>query len=136
MKTIIYNHKKTGVKLIKGIDCNYHHIKEDDNSCAMPSEWIENTNDWELVTPERESYEILFDDKNFIFFRNTITGEEFHIGDNVELKAHTSYTDGKRKFKIKSFQIQDAIITNTSEFVYTWTEDGKCPHLNDLIKIK
>jgi len=138
MKTIIYKHKKTGIKVIKGISGNYHRLDEVIDSCEIPSDFIEDTDDWKLfeIKPERETYHIFLDVKtDSLFFKNTITGEEFHIGDKVELKPNTSYVDGKRRFKIKSFQISDAITTNKFEYVYIWTEDGKCPPLNDLIKI-
>lgn len=132
----IYKNKITGDLVILKDD--YFHFF--DGECIskenkLPKKMVFESSDWSIVNGDsREYYELLLDDDKQIYFKSLWTGIEYRIGDKVKLKPNVSYSCGKRHFKICSWYINyGPEIKNKFGFVYINTEDGKTPHLSDII---
>jgi hypothetical protein len=126
---IIYKHKKTGKKVLKNGE-NYIFIGKDN---SLPKDMIENTMDWELISPKTIKYE-LFKNGDKVYFQNIITEQEFHIGDKVTIIENMRFEDGKRNFKIKSFNYYKKKM-KFHDWIYIKTNDDRDININDLIKL-
>lgn len=132
----IYKNEITGDLVILKDD--YFHFF--DGECVskenkLPKKMVFESSDWSIVNGDsRENYELLLNDDKQIYFKSTWTGIEYRIGNTVRLNPNTSFSDGKRNFKICSWYISDdPIIKNQFEFVYIITEEGRSIHLDDII---
>lgn len=97
---------------------------------------VRGSSDWELITGNgRESYELLLDDSNEIYFKSTVTEQEYRIGDKITIQQNISFGDGKRNFVISNWYLSSSSIErNIFCYVYVITEcDGRSIHLNDII---
>jgi len=99
MKT--YKHIKTGKVVMKGRDA-YFEIDSTCNPNWIPHWVVEDSSDWELI---REQWELKIKECNKeIYFVNTITGVQFHIGDYITIKdPNHSFGDGIRNHTISGF---------------------------------
>ena len=137
MTKIIYKHKITNDLVIKKGE--YFHFLTDEcisEENKLPKLMVVNSNDWELITNNgRESYELLLDEDNEIYFKSTITGQEYRIGDNFTIVQNMSFGDGKRNFTIGRWYISSLPSErNIFEYVYVHTEcDDRGIHLNNVI---
>jgi hypothetical protein len=137
MSKIIYKHRKTNDLVVKKDD----HFYFFDDDCVseqnkLPKLMVVGSDDWELITNNgRESYELLLDNNNEIYFKSIITGQEYKIGDEITIQKNMSFKDGKRNFKIGRWYINGhPVERNIFEFVYAHTEcDDRSIHLNDVV---
>jgi len=137
MNKIIYKHRKTNDLVVKKDD----HFYFFDGNCIseqnkLPKLMVVGSDDWELITNNgRESYELLLDINNEIYFKSIITGQEYKIGDEIIIQKNMSFADGKRNFKIGRWYITGhPIERNIFELAYVHTEcDDRSIHLNDVI---
>jgi hypothetical protein len=138
MGKIIYKHKKTNDLVIKKGD--YFHFLNDEclsEENKLPKLMVVDSDDWELISNKGiESYELLLDDNKEIYFKSTITGQEYRVGHYFTIKENMSFGDGKRNFKIGDWYIisSSPVERNIFSYVYVYTEcDGRSVHLNDII---
>lgn len=93
-----YRHKKTG-NIITKYGNKYTYSTE----YVIPAWIVENSNEWELV---EEMWELKIKENKDLYFKNTITGVEFHVGDEVTIKSfNTNFGDGVRNHVISGFNI-------------------------------
>jgi hypothetical protein len=103
-----YRHKKTGKVVMKGRD-SYFEINPNCNvqfkSDLIPEWVVEDSCDWE---PIREQWELKIKECNKeIYFKNTVTEVEFHIGDYITIKDQNhSFGDGVRNHTISGFTFE------------------------------
>jgi len=137
MSKIIYKHRKTNDLVVKKDD--YFHFFDGDcisEQNKLPMLMVVGSDDWELITNDgRESFELLLDDNNEIYFKSIITSQEYRIGDEITIQKNMSFFDGKRDFKIKRWYISThPVERNIFNFVYAGTEyDDHSIHLRDVI---
>jgi hypothetical protein len=59
---------------------------------------------------------------------------EYHPGDDMTINKNMSYSDGRRDFFIKGFDISDKPNAEGAfQFVYVRTACGRSIHLSDVI---
>lgn len=93
-----YKHKKSGIIVSENGDSYIG-----SNECMIPSSIVENSDEWELI---EEMWEMLIKENKELYFKNTFSGIEFHIGDKVEIvNNNISFGDGVRKHIIKGFNV-------------------------------
>jgi hypothetical protein len=137
MSKIIYKHKKTEDLVIK--KGNYFHFLNDEcpsEENKLPKLMVIGSSDWELITCNgRESYELLLDDSNEIYFKSIVTEQEYRIGDKITIQQNVSFGDGKRNFVIRNWYLSSTPVErNIFSYVYVITEcDGRSIHLDDII---
>lgn len=137
MNKIIYKHRKTNDLVVKK-DNHFHFFDGDciSEQNKLPLLMVVNSDDWELITNNgRDSYELLLDKNNQIYFKSIITGQEYKIGDEITIQKNMSFNDGKRNFRIGRWYISShPVERNIFEFIYVHTEcDDRSIHLNDVI---
>lgn len=82
---------------MKGRDA-YFEIDSTCNPNWIPHWVVEDSSDWELKIKEHNKE---------IYFRNTVTGLEFHIGDYITIKDQNhSFGDGVRNHTISGFTFE------------------------------
>lgn len=100
-----YKHIKTG--LIAEV-----HEYKSYSGIVIPSEIIKNSNEWELV---EALWELKSNIKQKIYFRNTFTGLEYHIGDEVTMKNdNSSFGDEIRNHVISGFHLPFSYNTSST----------------------
>jgi hypothetical protein len=137
MSKIIYKHRKTNDLVVKKDD----HFYFFDDDCVseqnkLPKLMVVGSDDWELITNDgHESYELLLDANNQIYFKSIITDQEYRIGDEITIQKNMSFNDRKRNFKIGRWYISShPIERNIFNFIYVHTEcDDRSIHLNNVI---
>jgi hypothetical protein len=99
-----YKHIKTGKIVSKGKDA-YFEVNSNNNPNWIPHWVVEDSCDWE---PIKEQWELKIKEHNKeIYFRNTVTGVEFHIGDYITIKDQNhSFGDGIRNHTISGFTFE------------------------------
>ncbi len=123
---------------MKGRDA-YFEIDSTCNPNWIPHWVVEDSSDWELI---KEQWELKIKEHNKeIYFRNTVTGLEFHIGDYITIKDRNhSFGDGVRYHTISGFTFdwrnkKDSL----SEYVYAsfvgYDPMDRVLRLNEMTKI-
>jgi hypothetical protein len=137
MSKIIYKHRKTNDLVVKKDD--YFHFFDGDcisQQNKLPLLMVADSDDWELITNDgRDSFELLLDTNNEIYFKSIITGQEYRIGDEITIKKYVSFGDGKRNFKIGRWYIgAGPVERNIFNYIYAHTEcDDRSTHLTNVI---
>jgi hypothetical protein len=137
MSKIIYKHRKTNDLVVKKDD--YFHFFDGDcisEQNKLPLLMVFGSDDWELITNDgRDSFELLLDTNNEIYFKSIITSQEYRIGDEITIKKYVSFGDGKRNFKIGRWYIgAGPVERNIFNYIYAHTEcDDRSTHLTNVI---
>jgi len=128
-----YRHKKTGKIVTKyGDKITYS------TGYVIPNWVIEDSNEWEFLD---ERWELKIKQNKEIYFVNTITDDEFHVGDKITIATNMSFGDGVRDHVIKGFNIHGwGCVSNTlfkkvlASFV-GYDENDRTLPLSDIKKI-
>ena len=131
---IVFKNIHTKDKVIKSGESYRYLLNNEILNEGIRASVVEQGQDWEMVEPDRDIYIKGKNHRGKDFFKSFITGTEYHPGDDITIDKNMKFSDGRRDFFIKGFDISDKPNAEGAfQFVYVRTACGRSIHLSDVI---